>query len=228
MKEATIIILILLFCIQIIYADEDTVKKTDWNDIRKSIIDNKLSVEELTKTLEKANKDGDFENIYALNDVILKNDNYKDNAKILNELGTSAFNTQHISDAFLWLNRALEIDPLYPEANANLGVIYRTKGKYEDALKYFQTALNGMPSNSVINYDIAICYERLGKSDEAEKNYKKAIELDNKFAVAYKSLAVLLLSQKRNNEALNILRIYSGLVGGKDEDAKTLIKQLSK
>jgi len=228
MKRSLLIIFIILFCIQIIYADEDEFKKTDWNNIRKSIIDNRITVDELIKALEEANNNGDYENIYALSEIILKNDNYKDNIKILNELGISAFNTQHTSDAFQWLSRALEIAPLFAEANANIGVIYRTKGKYDEALKYFLTALNGMPSNSIIHYDIAVCYERLEKPDEAERYYKKAIELDSKFAIAYKALAVLLLSQKRNEEALNILRVYSQLTSGKDEDAITLIKQLTK
>ncbi|MGQ9705394.1 MAG: tetratricopeptide repeat protein [bacterium] len=227
MKKVAIILLS-LFYLQVTYTDDGTVNKVDWNIIKKSIAESKITVNELIKILEEANKDGDYENIYTLSNIILSNESYKDNPYILNELGTCAFYTRHISDAYQWFSKAIEIKQDFVEANANIGVLMRIKGRYDEALNYLLSVLDALPLSSIIHYNIAICYERLGKPYEEERYLRKAIELDSKFVVAYKKLAVLALSQNRNDEALNILRVYSGLVKGKDEDALSLIKQLTK
>lgn len=216
-----------LFFLTLIHAQDLEISEFNWGEIRKSIDDEKISASELAELLEIANEYGFHSDINELSDLILSKDNYKNNPHILNELGTSAFNTGHQGDSAILFKKALAIYPGFPEAHANLGVIYRIKGEYETALEHLKFAIDNLPPNATLFYNISICYERLNMLEEAENNLRKTIEIDNKFKDAYKTLAYLLISQDKDEEALNLLRVYSGLVGGKDEDALMLIKQLS-
>jgi len=86
-------------------------------------------------------------------------------------------------------------DPLTPEEHLNLGVAYEHKGKYDLAIREYESA----------SKQITIAYLYLGnvyflksEHDKAEACYRKAIRKDPGLADAYNNLAWLLYSQKKN------------------------------
>lgn len=87
--------------------------------------------------------------------------------------------------------RAIELsDHLAPPVHITLGIIHRDTGKYEEAIKEFQKAIQLDPANSDAHRELALVYENLGKSEEAEKAYKKAIELKPDYWAGYNHLAI--------------------------------------
>lgn len=62
----------------------------------------------------------------------------------------------------------------------DLGHIYRSKGMYEEALKWFNKAIAVDPSVSYVPWGVAVVYAMQGKATEAVEFLKRAIELGEK------------------------------------------------
>ncbi|OPZ66530.1 MAG: Tetratricopeptide repeat protein [Candidatus Aerophobetes bacterium ADurb.Bin490] len=93
------------------------------------------------------------------------------------------------------LKTALEYEPNYASARHNLALIYRAKGKPEDALKElnqveftlnsviprtdYETELLNFPDIHVLYFNKALILNQLGKKDEACDYLKEAVHLNN-------------------------------------------------
>ncbi len=77
-----------------------------------------------------------------------------------------------------------------------LGNVSFHSGDYEDALNYFQKALDIAKEDAVLFYSIAVCLQRLEKKDEAFTYYKKSIELKPDFADALNNIALIYFNRK--------------------------------
>ena len=75
--------------------------------------------------------------------------------------------------------QALEIKPDYPEAHNNLGVIYRQKGMYDNAIVEFKEAIRLKPDFAIAYYNIARAYSQRSDKINAVESLKKAIDLDS-------------------------------------------------
>ena len=74
-------------------------------------------------------------------------------------------------------------------------------GRYEDAIKFYRSALKVEPGNVIIHYNLAITLGEFGKIDEAEASYKKAIKLKPDFILANYNLGNTLKVQGKFEEA---------------------------
>jgi tetratricopeptide (TPR) repeat protein len=91
-------------------------------------------------------------------------------------------------------------DPLSPEEHNNLGRIYESQKKFEQAMQQYHAALkkdpNFVPSLLLLG-DLSY---RLKKYSEAESAYKKAIELQPENGDIYNSLCWVYIDQQINLE----------------------------
>jgi Flp pilus assembly protein TadD len=76
------------------------------------------------------------------------------------------------------LEQAVRIDPLFREAQTNLGARYVRSGRLDEAVPHFQKAYDAGPPDPITCANLAWAYTRLGRFREAEAMARKALELD--------------------------------------------------
>ena len=91
-----------------------------------------------------------------------------DSAVIQNKIGIAYHQMMLTLIAQRYYERAVKLDPNYPEAVNNLGTIYYSKKSYRRASKLYQRALKLSPNSASI-------LSNLGTAFFARKNYKSAI-----------------------------------------------------
>jgi tetratricopeptide (TPR) repeat protein len=92
-----------------------------------------------------------------------------------------------------------------PEGRANLGNLYATQGKYEDAIAAYRAALALDPTFVQAALNLADLYRSRGLEDEAEKTIREVLKRDPGSAPARFALGLSLARQKRTPEALKSL-----------------------
>ena len=92
------------------------------------------------------------------------------------------------------------------------GVRLFQKAQYVQAIQQFQQAIYADPANADGYYNMAAVYHQMGKAenrkadlDQAENLYNQCLDRDPEHRDCYRGLAVLLVEQKRNDEAFRLL-----------------------
>lgn len=93
----------------------------------------------------------------------------KDSAVVWNKLGIAYQHLYALDIAKLQYEKALQLNPKYPEALNNLGTVYYGQQNYHKAEVYYLKALRLKP-------DSASFYSNLGTTYFAERNYKRGME----------------------------------------------------
>jgi len=97
--------------------------------------------------------------------------------------------------------KVIEIDPDYNGAHLNLGNVYLTHQKYEQALDMYKKAKDRYPTSNVF-FQLGRAYAELGITDSARMAYEQAIEIDSTNSTAYMWLGQLLEDEGENEQAL--------------------------
>ena len=92
-----------------------------------------------------------------------------DSAVIQNKIGIAYHQMLQTEIAKRYYERAMKLNPQYPEAINNLGTIFYSKKNYSRAIKLYRKALKLAP-------DSASVYSNLGTAFFARKDYKRAAE----------------------------------------------------
>ncbi len=82
------------------------------------------------------------------------------------------------------------------------GLIFRKKGKYEEAVKAFLKAIKLDENITYPWYGLGLTYKNQKKYEEAIEAYRRAIELDEKFVYPWNGLGNLFFEQKKYEEAI--------------------------
>ena len=90
--------------------------------------------------------------------------------------------------------------------DANLGQIFRAKGKLKEAELYTRKAIQLDPNFSMAHSNLGGILSDLGKSQEAELYTRKAIQLDPNFAMAHSNLGNILRDLGKLEESEQSLR----------------------
>ena len=117
-------------------------------------------------------------------------------ADILNRLGVAQLQQQLLTDAEQSLRQALTIreanldasDPALGETYSNMGFLYQSTGKNQDAVSYYRKAVLNMESAKVIPYpalynslsNLATLLQNGGKSQDAETYWNKLLTVSEK------------------------------------------------
>ncbi|MBI2603717.1 MAG: tetratricopeptide repeat protein [Deltaproteobacteria bacterium] len=78
--------------------------------------------------------------------------------------------------------------------------------EYKKAIRYIKRALSRDNQNSLYLNQLALSYKATGDMEEANKVYNQAIKLDSENFQAQYNKAIMLIEQKKQKEAIKILR----------------------
>ncbi len=117
------------------------------------------------------------------------------NATDYNNKAIDAYNRHQYKDAELLFRKAIEENPNYAEAYANLGALYAKFKEYELAIKLYKECIKRKPTYAGAYTNLGNALNKTQRHEEAVYFHKMAISLDNKSpnhfancASAYKNL----------------------------------------
>ncbi len=125
------------------------------------------------------------------------------NALDYNNLAITAYNKQQYKDAEVAFKKAIEENPKYAEAYANLGALYAKFKEYEKAIKLYQTCIKLKPTYAGAYTNLGNALNKTDRHEEAVYFHKFAISLDNKSANHFSNCASAYKNLGRFREATN-------------------------
>jgi tetratricopeptide (TPR) repeat protein/tRNA A-37 threonylcarbamoyl transferase component Bud32 len=108
-------------------------------------------------------------------------------------------------------SKAIDLGNAGASGHVCLGVIDNGTGKYEDAVKQFQSAVELDASNGDAYMGLANAYDRLGKTQDAENTYKKIISLRPNYWLGYNLLGAFYLRQAQYDDASKMFQRVADL-----------------
>ncbi|HZZ29760.1 MAG TPA: tetratricopeptide repeat protein [Pirellulales bacterium] len=118
-------------------------------------------------------------------------------------LGIPLIKVGHLQDAIGHFQRALQLNPDYPEAYLNLGIALAGEGKIAEATDHFQHALQIKPDYAEAHYNLANILAQTGHLPEAIEHYQEAVRLKSDFAEAHNNLSTALYQTGDMLEAMH-------------------------
>lgn len=115
----------------------------------------------------------------------------------------------------------LEKQPDNYDAYYDLAKIYFEFGNYDSAIENLENVLEFKQDNELIYYYLAEAYQANDEIDKAISNFLKAIATNNKFAPAYKKVAILFLARGDYADAIEYLEDYMNLDISEEEKNST-------
>jgi tetratricopeptide (TPR) repeat protein len=102
----------------------------------------------------------------------------------------------------LWED-VLRKSPHKDRPHFNLGVAYQEQGRFDDAIREYQTATNLNPNNVRAYNNMGVVYQKQGRLDDAIRKYQTAINLKQDYADAHYNLGLAYHKQGRLDDAVN-------------------------
>ncbi len=131
----------------------------------------------------------------------------------LNHLGIAYVEKGDTERAIECFTQSLKIKPDTLIYN-NLGVILTLKGQVDEAIKWYEKAIQFDSRNAEAYYNMANILLSQGKSDQAITGYEKALSINPRYIKAYINLAVVLTQAGRTDEAISRLEEASKMEPG--------------
>ncbi|CAN1765760.1 Probable UDP-N-acetylglucosamine--peptide N-acetylglucosaminyltransferase SEC [Linum perenne] len=104
--------------------------------------------------------------------------------------------------ALQFYEEAVKLRPSFPDAYVNLGNIYKSLGRLQDAIECYQRAIQSRPNYAIAYGNLANTYYEGGQLDLAVLHFKQAISIDPRYTEAYNSLGNALKDLGGVNEAI--------------------------
>ncbi len=102
----------------------------------------------------------------------------QNSAVIWNKIGIAYHQMTNLDQAKKHYERALKINPKYPEAINNLGTVHYARKSYRRAVNQYKKALKLSPSSASIYSNLGTAYFARKKYKEAFDAYQQALTLD--------------------------------------------------
>ena len=119
--------------------------------------------------------------------------------------GTHERNKVWSSYELLWQDVAQK-SPQNGRGLMNYGLSQMRKGNYIDAETYFEKALKYIPNYALLHINLGILHAALHDNTEAERYFKTAISIGTYIYQSYYYYGNFLYGQKRNDEAIQMLK----------------------
>ncbi len=111
--------------------------------------------------------------------------------------GLALFVTGDLEGSRKAFEAELQHDPHNFDANLRLGTMLRQDLKYDEALRYFQRALQVRPEDPAVRYQIALVNLALNKQEQARDELEALVREAPDFTEAHVSLATIYYREKR-------------------------------
>jgi type IV pilus assembly protein PilF len=141
------------------------------------------------------------------------------NAEAHNALGVVYERLNQAEDAERQYQRALALDENHAAAANNYGRLLCTEGKYDQAMKRFQTVIDSKsyPTPWLALTNAGLCAKSRGLGADAENYLRKALESNPNFAPALLEMAKLSLENRNFLSARAFLQRFVSVVGPNPE-----------
>jgi len=123
-------------------------------------------------------------------------------------LGQAYWRKYEINNDNQWAEQArtecehsLSLDENQADGHNCLGLVYNGTGKYEEAARQYQLAVDLEPANDDAIRGLGSAYRSLGRMSEAEKTYQRAIAARPSYWLGYNALGGLYMAVGRYKEA---------------------------
>jgi tetratricopeptide (TPR) repeat protein len=116
----------------------------------------------------------------------------------------------HAREAY---RRALELDPLHPDAHVNLGRLLHETGQIRAAEAHYRLALRARPRDATAAFNLGVSLQDAGRRLDAIRAYRRALQMDPSNADAHYNLGQLYEESGHKQNAIRHLQIYARLVG---------------
>jgi tetratricopeptide (TPR) repeat protein len=120
-------------------------------------------------------------------------------AVVVNKTGIAYHQMVQLPVAKKYYQRAIKLDPHYPEALNNLGTIYYAEKSFRRAVSQYKRALKEAPESASIWSNLGTAHFARKKYDDAMQCYEKAMALDPD-VFEHKSTAGVLLQERSVEE----------------------------
>jgi tetratricopeptide (TPR) repeat protein len=113
-------------------------------------------------------------------------------------LGLAAEQKGRRTEALEHFTRAVNLDPSYLKARAEMGVLYSRNGEVSKALEQFERASELEPNSSTLHFNQAWALLSLGRASEAEREARRALALNPGQVDAQRLLSLAVFAQVRS------------------------------
>ncbi len=120
---------------------------------------------------------------------------------IQNELGVLLEDSSP-EESITHLQRAVELEPAYGEAQYNLGVAQGEHGMLAESVLHFREAARLLPADADAAYNLGAAVRLQGRLDEAEAQFRRALQLRPDHVQAMQQLAGLLAARGKFEAAI--------------------------
>jgi tetratricopeptide (TPR) repeat protein len=139
-------------------------------------------------------------------------------AAVVLALGIAAYarNSVWRDEGVLWMD-VLAKSPNKARAHNNAGnLFFLPRGRIEEAISHYQTALRLRPGYADAHSNLGIAYERQGRLDDAAREYEMAIRFASDQWAAHNNLAGIYLKRGRAEDAVREILAYLQLAPGSE------------
>lgn len=106
---------------------------------------------------------------------------YPDRKQAIFQSGVINFSLNNLSAAEECFRRVIEISPLSVDAYYNLGYIYDSQFRFQEAIPLLNKAVELDPDNWKSHYELGFAYRSLGDKEKAREHFGTALKLINKW-----------------------------------------------
>ena len=153
----------------------------------------------------------------------------ENNYHALNNLATALADKGKYDEAFLYLSRALKMDPQRKDVRMNLANILFLKENPDEAVSQYREILQTDSKNADVHYNLAFVLSSQKKYNEAMLHYKETLKIDPEYSKAHYNLGNIYLNQGKTAEAFmhyaEVIKIKPDYVQAYDKLGVIMFKQ---
>ncbi len=107
-----------------------------------------------------------------------------------------------------YYKKSISADKNIPEPHNNLGSLYNTLHRYDDAVNCFKKSISVNPKFSPAHYNLGVSYISLGLYRDAEMHLRESIKLSPNLSSAHRSLSRIIKYTDKEEHFYELKKLY--------------------